>query len=158
LHFPQAPPATFGYYLLKAGPIAGKVTVQPTPQSPPETYIYRDLCREILSPSAVGAMEQLERMILDIYELEELLDTRLPHSERTDHAQKILDRLTRLSKLLPPDVSRTPNEIFTAIEFIVYEIERRPVHIGEAWVRLELLAEQIRARPLVHDLVTGLAN
>lgn len=132
--------------------------MQPTPPAAPDTYVYRDLCREILSPGALGAMEQLERLILDIYELEVLLDARLPQGERSDHAQKILDRLTRLSKLLPPDVSRMPNEIFTAIEFIVYEIEQRPVHIGEAWMRLELLAEQIRARPLVHDLITGLAN
>lgn len=133
--------------------------MQPVPSSvTDETYVYRDLCREILSPGAVGAMEQLERMILEIYELEELLDARLPHDERPDHAEKIVARLARLSKLLPPDVSRMPNEIFTAIEFIVYEIEGRPVHVGEAWMRLELLAEQIRARPMVHDLITGLAN
>jgi hypothetical protein len=134
------------------------VSVQALGSFSRETYVYRELCREILSPGAVGAMEQLERMILDIYDLEELLDTRLPHHLRPDHADKIVNRLARLSKLLPPDVSRMPNEIFTAIEFIVYEIEQRPVHIGEAWMRLELLADEIRARPLVHDLITGLAN
>ncbi len=132
--------------------------MQPSASSAGETYVYRELCREILSPGAVGTMEQVERLILDIYDLDALLDTRLPDDERPGHADKIVTRLARLSKMLPPDVSRMPNEIFTAIEFIVYEIEQRPVHVGEAWMRLELLAEEIRARPLVHDLITGLAN
>lgn len=103
-------------------------------------------------------MEQLERLILDIYELDELLDTQLPHRDRHEHADVILKRLGRLSLMLPPDISRMPNEIFTAIEFIVYEVLERPVNIGEAWMRLELLADEIRSRPFVHDLVTGLAN
>ncbi len=103
-------------------------------------------------------MEQLERHILDIYELPELLDARLPGSDRIRHSELIVTRLVRLSKMLPPDISRMPNEIFTAIEFIVYEILERPVNVGEAWIRLELLAEEFRARPLVHDLITGLAN
>jgi hypothetical protein len=60
--------------------------------------------------------------------------------------------------MLPADISRMPNEIFTAIEFIVYEILKRPVNIGEAWLRLDLLAEEFRARPLIHELVTGRAN
>ena len=122
------------------------------------TYEFRDLCREILSPGALGVMEQLERLILDIYELDELLDTQLPRRDRHEHADLILKRLGRLSLMLPPDISRMPNEIFTAIEFIVYEVHDRPVNIGEAWMRLELLADEFRSRPLVHDLVTGLAN
>ncbi len=132
--------------------------MQSTPSGSNTTYIYRELCQEILSPGAVGAMEQLEPHILNIYGLDELLDTRLPHIDRPDHADKITTRLSRLTKLLPPDVSSMPNEIFTAIEFLVYEIEQRPVRVGEAWMRLELLAEEIRARPLMHDLITGLAN
>lgn len=123
-----------------------------------DTYEFRELCREILSPGAVGVLEQLERHILEIYELTELLDARLPRPERTEHADIIITRLGRLSKMLPPDISRMPNEIFTAIEFIVYEILERPVNVGEAWMRLELLAEEFRARPLVHDLITGRAN
>ena len=123
-----------------------------------DTYQFRELCREILSPGAVGAMEQLEDHILAIYGLSELLDARLPGDDRSDHADHIMDRLGRLSKMLPPDISRTPNEIFTAIEFIVYVVLERPVNIGEAWMRLDLLAEEIRARPLVHDLVMGTAN
>jgi hypothetical protein len=103
-------------------------------------------------------MEQLEEHILAIYELPELLDTQLPDQDRPEHADHIITRLGRLSKMLPPDISRTPNEIFTAIEFIVYEIKKRPVNIGEAWMRLDLLADEIRARPLVHDLVIGTAN
>lgn len=123
-----------------------------------ETYEFRDLCREILSPGAVGVLEQLERHILEIYELTELLDARLPHRDRSEHADHITTRLTRLSRMLPPDISSMPNEIFTAIEFIVYEILERPVNIGEAWMRLELLADEFRARPLIHDLITGRAN
>lgn len=103
-------------------------------------------------------MEQLEEHILAIYELSELLDAQLPDQDRRDHAEQIMTRLGRLSKMLPPEISRTPNEIFTAIEFIVYEILKRPVNIGEAWMRLDLLADEIRARPLVHDLVMGSAN
>jgi hypothetical protein len=122
------------------------------------TYEFRDLCRDILSPGAVGVMEQLEHHILEIYELTELLDARLPGNDRSRHSELIITRLGRLSKMLPPDISRMPNEIFTAIEFIVYEILERPVDIGEAWIRLELLADEFRARPLVHDLIIGLAN
>ena len=128
------------------------------PAQSQDTYQFRELCREILSPGAVGVMEQLEEDILAIYDLSELLDTQLPDQDRSDHVDHILNRLGRLSKMLPPDISRTPNEIFTAIEFIVYVILQRPVNIGEAWMRLDLLADEIRARPLVHDLVMGTAN
>lgn len=132
--------------------------MQPLPASTAETYLFRELCLEILSPGAVGIMEQLERPILDIYELDQLLDMRLPRSERPEHADMIVTRIMRLSRMLPPDISRMPNEIFTAIEFIVYQVQQRPVNVGEAWMRLELLADEFRARPLVHDLITGLAN
>ena len=121
-------------------------------------YAYRDLCREILSPGAFGVLEQLELEILNIYGLDELLETRLSTHDRPDHADKILQRVARLARMLPEDVSSMPNEVFTAIEFIVYEVLDRPVNIGEAWMRLDLLADEIRARPLIHDLVTGLAN
>jgi hypothetical protein len=123
-----------------------------------KTYAFRDLCREILSPGAVGVLEQLEGDILAIYDLSELLDARLPRGDKADHADLIVTRIGRLSKMLPADISRMPNEIFTAIEFIVYEILKRPVNIGEAWLRLDLLAEEFRARPLIHELVTGRAN
>lgn len=123
-----------------------------------ESYRYGDLCREILSPGALGAMDQLRDEILTIYDLPELLDTRLPVPERVLHADKLRSRLQRVVKLLPPGVSPMPNEVFTAIEFLVYEVHERPVRIGEAIVRLELLAEEIRGRPLLHDLVTGRAN
>jgi hypothetical protein len=136
----------------------GRVYVQPLSCPSTETYPFRDLCLEVLSPGAVGVMEQLERLILDIYDLDQLLDLRLPRSRRPDHADMIVARIRRLSRMLPPDISRMPNEIFTAIEFVVYEVEQRPVNVGEAWMRLELLADEFRARPLVHDLVTGLAN
>ena len=131
---------------------------RPSSMPSQNTYLFRELCREILSPGAVGVMEQLERHILEIYDMPELLDARLPGQDRPHHADLIVTRLGRLSKMLPPDISRMPNEIFTAIEFIVYEILKRPVNVGEAWLRLELLADEFRARPLIHDLVTGLAN
>jgi hypothetical protein len=51
-----------------------------------------------------------------------------------------------------------PNEVFTAIEFLVYEVHHRPIEFGEALLRLEILADEIRARPMLHDLVTGRAN
>lgn len=129
----------------------------PRLQFPPR-YRFRDLCAEILSPVAIGVMDELETEILDIYALDSLLDTCLPASERDDHSEKMVTRLQRLVRLLPADVSPMPNEVFTAIEFLVYEVEQRPVNVGEAWMRLELLADEIRARPLLHSLVTGRAN
>jgi hypothetical protein len=123
-----------------------------------DSYRFRDLCSEILSPGALGTMEQLREEILVIYDLPELLETRLPGPDRTIHADKLRTRLQRVVKLLPQGVSPMPNEVFTAIEFLVYEIHERPIRIGEAIVRLELLADEIRGRPLLHDLLTGRAN
>lgn len=123
-----------------------------------DLYEYEDLCREILSPGAVGTLEQLRDEILDIYGLPELLDTQLPIESRETHADKLRGRLQRVVKLLPAGVSPMPNEVFTAIEFLVYEVHGHPIHIGEAILRLELLADQIRGRPLLHDLITGRAN
>lgn len=123
-----------------------------------ESYLFEDLCNEVLSPGAVGAMDQLREEILMIYDLPELLDTRLPVMERVTHAEKLRTRLQRVVRLLPAGVSPMPNEVFTAIEFLVYEVHQRPIRIGEAIVRLELLAAEIRERPLLHDLVTGRAN
>lgn len=127
-------------------------------QNPADSYLFEDLCKEVLSPGAVGAMDQLRDEILMIYDLPELLDTRLPVEERITHADKLRTRLQRVVRLLPAGVSPMPNEVFTAIEFLVYEVHERPIRIGEAIVRLELLADEIRGRPLLHDLVTGRAN
>lgn len=123
-----------------------------------DRYVYRELCDEILSPGAIGVMDQLRDEILNIYDLDELLETRLPVENRSDHADKLRSRVSRVSRMLPTGISPMPNEVFTAIEFLIYEVEDRPVHIGQAIVRLELLAEEIRARPLLHSLVTGRAN
>ena len=122
------------------------------------SYVFADLCREILSPGAFGTLEELHEEILNIYSLPELLDTRLSSDARSDHREKLVTRLQRVVKLLPPGVSPMPNEVFTAIEFLVYEIHERPIHVGEAIIRLELLADEIRGRPLLHDLVIGRAN
>jgi hypothetical protein len=122
------------------------------------SYPFADLCKEILSPGALGTLEQLRDEILNIYSLPKLLDTRLPAADRQYHADKLRTRLQRVVKLLPPGVSPMPNEVFTAIEFLVYEVHERPILIGEAILRLELLADEIRGRPLLHDLVIGRAN
>lgn len=123
-----------------------------------DSYVFEELCREILSPGAVGTMGQLRDEILTIYDLPQLLDAQLPATERPEHAEKLRTRLQRVVRLLPAGVSPMPNEIFTAIEFLVYEVHERPIRIGEAIVCLELLAEEIRERPLIHDLITGRAN
>lgn len=123
-----------------------------------ETYVFRELCTEVLSPTAIGVMDQLREQILSIYDLSELLETRLPSYSREDHEELLVTRLKRVTSLLPADVSPMPNEVFTAIEFLVYEVEQRPVRIGEAIIRLEALADEIRADPLLHSLVTGRAN
>ena len=123
-----------------------------------DAYTFRDLLRTVLSPVAFGAMEQLSERILDIYGLETLFDTHLPKDERERHTDVLTARIRRVTRFLPPEVSPMPNEVYTAIEFLMYEIRGDPVHVGEAWMRLELLADEIRARPLLHDLVLGRAN
>ncbi|MFW6075422.1 MAG: hypothetical protein ACOC9Y_07495 [Chloroflexota bacterium] len=128
------------------------------PRHDVESYVFRELCNQILSPGAVGVMEQLRPEILNIYDLDELLERRLPALDRDEHADKLSSRLTRVTRLLPMGVSPMPNEVFTAIEFLVYEIDGHPVHVGEAMMRLELLADEIRSRPMIHSLVTGRAN
>lgn len=123
-----------------------------------ETYIYRELCSQVLSPGAIGVLDQLREPILRIYDLQALLDTPLPRSDWQDHEEKLTGRLTRIVSTLPRGTSPMPNEVFTAIEFLCYEVEHRPVHVGEALIRLEALADGIRANPLLHSLVTGRAN
>ncbi|RIK44337.1 MAG: hypothetical protein DCC58_08360 [Chloroflexi bacterium] len=129
-----------------------------TPSASDDSYPFRDLLRDVLSPGAVGALEQLSDRILDIYGLDLLLEERLPLDDRPRHVEALETRLKRVVRFLPPEVSPMPNEVYTAIEFLMYEIHGEPVRVGEAWLRLELLADEIRARPLLHDLVTGRAN
>ncbi len=124
----------------------------------PGFYHFRDLVRQVLSPGAVGTLEQLTPRILEIYGLAELLDRQLPEEQREEHAEILITRVRRVVRLLPADISPMPNEVFTAIEFLLYEIEGEPVKIGEAILRLEILADEIRARPLLHDMLMGRAN
>jgi len=124
----------------------------------PEFYRFHDLVRDVLSPGAVGTLEQLTAQILEIYGLAELLDRQLPADLRDEHAEQLVTRVRRVVRLLPADVSPMPNEVFTAIEFLLYEIDGEPVRIGEAIMRLEILADEIRARPLLHDMLMGRAN
>jgi hypothetical protein len=112
----------------------------------------------VLSPGAVGTLEQLTPRILEIYGLAELLDRQLPAALRDEHAERLVTRVKRVVRLLPADVSPMPNEVFTAIEFLLYEIDGEPIKIGEAILRLEILADEIRARPLLHDMLMGRAN
>ena len=121
-------------------------------------YPFGELAREVLSPGAVGALEQLTPRIREIYGLEQLLDTPLPAHLRDEHAETLANRVRRIVRLLPPDVSAMPNEVFTAIEFLLYEIHGEPVLIGEALLRLEILADEIRTRPLLYDLMMNRAN
>jgi hypothetical protein len=121
-------------------------------------YPFVELLRDVISPGAVGALTQLAERLHEIYGLDALLDEQLPLSERERHADVLTSRLRRVVRLLPADVSPMPNEVFTAIEFLIYEVHGQPVKLGEAIMRLEVLAEEIRARPLLHDLVTGRAN
>jgi hypothetical protein len=121
-------------------------------------YPFAELVREVLSPGAVGALEQLTPRIREIYGLDTLLDTLLPQGERAAHAESLSSRVKRIVRMLPPDVSAMPNEVFTAIEFLIYEIHGEPVVLGEAILRLEILADEIRTRPLLYDLMMNRAN
>jgi hypothetical protein len=132
--------------------------VERTTDSTTGSYAFRELARDVLSPGAVSALEQLAPCIREIYGLEELLCAQLPVDLRDAHAEALANRIRRVVRLLPPGISPVPNEVFTAIEFLIYEIHQEPIWIGQAIVRLETLADEIRARPLLHDLVMNRAN
>ena len=122
------------------------------------SYVFRELLKDVVSPGAVGTIEQLSERIHEIYDLDQVLDMRLPVEERDQHAEALSNRIRRVVRFLPPHISPMPNEVFSALEFLIYEVQGRPVLLGEAILRLELLAAEIRARPLLHDLVLGRAN
>ena len=123
-----------------------------------ETYAYRDFLEQVISPVALSVIDRLSPQISEIYDLGELLEAQLPSVERTVHEERFMERLTRIVRLLPPDVSPMANEIFTAIEFLIYEIQGEPVKVGIAWARLEELGDEIRSDPLLYTLLTGRAN
>jgi hypothetical protein len=123
-----------------------------------ETYAYREFLEQVISPVALSVIDRLAPQISEIYDLGELLDARLPSGERTLHEERFTERLTRIVRLLPPDVSPMANEVFTAIEFLIYEIHGEPVKVGVAWARLEELGDEIRSDPLLQSLLTGRAN
>ena len=123
-----------------------------------ETYPYRELLAEVISPVAVSVLERMAPVIAQIYDLDQLLDAPLPTGERGNHAELFTERLRRIVRLLPPNVSPMPNEVFTAIEFLIYQVYGEPVLIGQAIARLEVLSEEIKADPMLHSLVTGRAN
>lgn len=126
--------------------------------APTDSYPFRDLARDVLSPGAFGALEQLSASICAIYGLAELLNTPLPADERAEHADKLVGRIRRVVALLPYGISPIPNEVFTAVEFLMYEIHQEPIEIGIAIIRLETLADEIRSRPMLHDLMMNRAN
>ncbi|HUZ01078.1 MAG TPA: hypothetical protein VMU89_12060 [Thermomicrobiaceae bacterium] len=123
-----------------------------------ETYPYRELLADVISPVAVSVLERMAPVIVQIYDLDQLLDAPMPTGERGTHAELFTERLRRIVRLLPPNVSPMPNEVFTAIEFLIYQVHGEPVLIGQAIARLEVLSEEIKADPLLHSLVTGRAN
>lgn len=123
-----------------------------------ETYAYREFLEEVISPVAISVLDRLTPQIGQIYNLNELLDAQLPRGEQNAHEERFMERLTRIVRLLPPDVSPMANEVFTAIEFLIYEIYGEPVKVGIAWARLEELGDEIRSDPLLYSLLTGKAN
>ena len=123
-----------------------------------DSYVYRDLLATVISPTAIAVLERLTPAIVQIYQLDALLDAPVPADRREEHQEQFSARLARIVRLLPPDISPLPNEVFTAVEFLIYEIQHEPVHLGLAIARLEELGDEIRADPLLHSLVTGRAN
>jgi len=123
-----------------------------------DTYAYREFLEQVISPIALSVIDRLSSQISEIYDLAELLDAQLPSGDRTLHEERFTERLTRIVRLLPPDVSPMANEVFTAIEFLIYEIHGEPVRVGVAWARLEELGDEIRSDPLLQSLLTGRAN
>ncbi len=123
-----------------------------------ETYAYREFLEQVISPVAVSVIDRMSGQIRDIYSLPEILTVQVPVDQREAHAERFTERLARIVSMLPPDVSPMANEVFTAIEFLIYEIHGEPVKVGIALARLEELGDEIRADPLLHDLITGRAN
>lgn len=123
-----------------------------------ETYQYRDFLAGVISPTALSILERMTPAIQEIYQLDELLDVSIPVRDREMHEDRFSERLRRIVRMLPPDISPTPNEVFTAIEFMIYEIHEEPILIGLAIARLEELGDEMKADPLLHSLVTGRAN
>jgi hypothetical protein len=122
------------------------------------TCTYREFLSTVISPVALSLLERLTPVIADIYQLDGLLDVQLPVEQRGVLAERFTDRLRRIVSLLPPHVSPMPNEIFTAVEFLLYEVRGEPIRVGLAIARLEELAEEFKADPLLHCLITGRAN
>lgn len=123
-----------------------------------EICTYREFLQDVISPVALSVLERMTPRIHEIYNLEELLDEPVPITIRDTYEERFSARLGRIVRLLPPDVSPMANEIFTAIEFLIYEIQGEPILVGLALARLEELADEIRADPLLHSLITGRAN
>ncbi len=122
------------------------------------SYAFREFLEDVISPVALSVIERLSDQIREIYSLPEILTARLPIDLRAEHQQRFTTRLTRIVRMLPPDVSPMANEVFTAIEFLIYEIHGEPVKVGVALARLEELSDEFRADPLLHDLIIGRAN
>lgn len=123
-----------------------------------ESYTYREFLQGVISPVALSVLERMTPRIYQIYDLTELLDVPIPAGFRETHEERFTERLKRIVQLLPPDVSPMANEVFTAIEFLIYEIQGEPILIGLALARLEELSEEIKADPLLHSLILGRAN
>ncbi len=123
-----------------------------------ETYEFREFLQQVISPVALSVIDRMSSQISEIYSLPEILTAQLPVDQREAHQDRFTERLTRIVSMLPPDVSPMANEIFTAIEFLIYEIHGEPVKVGVALARLEELGDEIRSDPLLHDLITGRAN
>jgi hypothetical protein len=122
------------------------------------TYPYREFLQDVISPTAISVIERMDPLISEIYAVDELLETPIPREDRELHRERFTARLKRIVGMLPPHISPMPNEVFTAIEFLVHEIRGEPILIGVAIYRLESLGDEIKSDPLLHSLVTGKAN
>ncbi len=119
---------------------------------------YREVIAPVLSPAALQLLEHLTPLICVLYRLEELLETPVPAESHAFVQERLAGRLERIVALLPPQVSPTANEVFTAVEVLVMDVLGRELAIGEEIGRLETLVEAFRSDPLLYQLVTEQAN
>lgn len=119
---------------------------------------YRDVVMPVLSPAALTVLEWLTPLICALYQIELLLEMEVPHEDQRRLRERLSGRLERILAILPPDVSPTANEVFTAVEVLVTDVLGRELQIGEEIARLETLTDTFRTDPLLYQLVRGQVN
>lgn len=119
---------------------------------------YREVLAPVLSPAALLLLERLTPLICTLYRIELLLEAEVPPERHGQLRERLSGRLERIVGILPPDVSPTANEVFTAIEVLVTDVLGRELRIGEEIARLEALTEAFRRDPLLYQLARGHVN